>query len=66
MSNTDTLKANPFMHAGFWFWSDEQGKPHGPYHTQVAALWGLMRHIDPPFHVWLWRKVKEFARDTRG
>lgn len=60
------LEANPFQHAGFWFWRDEANKPHGPYATQVAALWALMRHLDPPFHVWLGRKVKEFWNDKRA
>lgn len=59
-------KANPFEHAGFWYWKDERDDPHGPYSTQMDALRGLMKHIDPPWFTNLWTALKEFFRDTRG
>jgi hypothetical protein len=62
----EPLKANPFQYAGFWYWTDENGAEHGPYGQQLYALWDLMRYIDPPWYVRLWRKIKEFFRDTRG
>lgn len=61
-----TFEANPFQHAGFWFWKDENNKPHGPYATQVAALWALMHHIDPPWYGRAWADIKRFFHDTRG
>jgi len=62
----NTYKANPFQHAGFWYWTDEDMISHGPYQTQRDALWSLMRHIDPPWWAKLWALLKEFGRDTRA
>lgn len=63
---SDALKANPFMHAGFWYWTDERACTHGPYKTQLEALRGLIKYMLPPWYARLANNVKEFFHDTRG
>lgn len=59
-------EVNPFKYAGHWFWRDENTHPHGPFASQVDALYGLLAHIAPPWYIRLWRNVKLFWGDTNG
>jgi hypothetical protein len=60
------MRPNPYQHASFWYWDDEDDNAHGPYHTQRDALRGLMKHIDPPWFTNLWTAIRGFLHDTRG
>lgn len=61
------ITPNPFQHASFWYWQDEDGLHHGPYNTQIDALHALMRHIaPPPWYVRLGRELKRMWDDTGG
>jgi hypothetical protein len=63
---TTNYKANPFQHAGFWYWTDEECVSHGPYKTQMDALRGLLKHIDPSWTAQLWALIKDLFRDTKA
>lgn len=43
------LRPNPFRHMGQWYWRDEEGQTHGPFHEQRDALFDLMRSAYPEF-----------------
>ena len=43
------LRPNPFRHMGQWYWRDEDGGTHGPFHEQRDALFDLMRSAYPEF-----------------
>jgi hypothetical protein len=59
-------RANPFLFMGSWYWRDEKEFIHGPYHSQTAALRGLMKHISPGWGVRMLRLLKELWKDERG
>lgn len=65
MPQTD-LKANPFMHAGHWYWTDEKGKISRAFASQVDALRDLLDYIEPPWWKRTWAKIDEFMKDTRA
>lgn len=65
------LQANPFEHAGHWYWRDETGNCSRAFKTQRDALRDLLNYLDwlangPPWHARLWNQLKEFCNDTRG
>ena len=59
-------KANPFQHASLWYWTDEKTYAHGPYDTQLEALFALLRHIRVPWYMRMWFLLKGLWHDTRG
>lgn len=64
-------KANPFEHAGHWYWLDETGEVSRAFKTQRAALRDLLNYLDwldngPNLWQRIWWPLKEFFRDTRG
>jgi len=52
------LKANPFQHAGYWYWTDVTGEHHGPYEKSTDALRAILRYCDP---TWWDRLVRFFT-----
>lgn len=53
-----------------WFWMDELGHEHGPYHTEEDALMACLtydtaRCRPPPRRTW-WGLLKELWHDTGG
>lgn len=56
MPTEDQLRANPFRDRGEWFWRDDNQVAHGPFPSQIAALRGLLRHMDDRGR---WVKLKE-------
>ena len=65
-AHTQTPKANPFQYAGFWYWVDEKDRSHGPYHTQMAALRGLLKYLCPSWYAVMWDEAKRMWHDTRA
>jgi hypothetical protein len=63
-----TPQPNPFMHAGYWYWRDEDGKVSRAFYTQRGALRDLLRTLDAREQWWAWfcQKAVEFWHDTRG